>query len=74
VYYVDEQVSHPSFSEYSLRLKTPTLCDDSVKQYSGYLDIAEDKHLFFWSRTKLHVPLKSLPLDQVLRIPLVSGV
>ncbi|KAJ7807396.1 serine carboxypeptidase [Mycena olivaceomarginata] len=43
-----EHVSHPSFSDYSLRLKTPTLCDDSVKQYSGYLDIAEDKHLFFW--------------------------
>ncbi|KAJ7817330.1 serine carboxypeptidase [Mycena leptocephala] len=43
-----EHVSYPSFNEYSLRLKTPTLCDDSVKQYSGYLDIAEDKHLFFW--------------------------
>lgn len=26
----------------------PKLCDPSVKQYSGYLDIAEDKHLFFW--------------------------
>ncbi|KAJ7857793.1 Alpha/Beta hydrolase protein, partial [Mycena olivaceomarginata] len=24
------------------------LCDTSVKQYSGYLDIADDKHLFFW--------------------------
>ncbi|KAJ6536304.1 Alpha/Beta hydrolase protein [Mycena capillaripes] len=43
-----EHVSHPSFSDYSMRLKTPTLCDNSVKQYSGYLDIAEDKHLFFW--------------------------
>ncbi|KAJ7022403.1 serine carboxypeptidase [Mycena alexandri] len=43
-----EHVSHPAFAEYSLRLKKPTLCDDSVKQYSGYLDIAEDKHLFFW--------------------------
>ncbi|KAF7364960.1 Carboxypeptidase [Mycena venus] len=43
-----EYVSHPAFTDYSLRLKKPTLCDDSVKQYSGYLDIAEDKHLFFW--------------------------
>ncbi|KAJ6585263.1 serine carboxypeptidase [Mycena capillaripes] len=43
-----EYVSHPAFAEYSLRVKKPTLCDDSVKQYSGYLDIAEDKHLFFW--------------------------
>ncbi|KAJ7145287.1 serine carboxypeptidase [Mycena filopes] len=43
-----EHVSHPAFAEYSLRVQKPTLCDDSVKQYSGYLDIAEDKHLFFW--------------------------
>lgn len=26
----------------------PKLCDPSVKQYSGYFDIAGDKHLFFW--------------------------
>ncbi|KAJ6584134.1 serine carboxypeptidase [Mycena vulgaris] len=43
-----EHVSHPAFAGYSLRLMKPTLCDDSVKQYSGYLDIAEGKHLFFW--------------------------
>ncbi|KAJ7708631.1 serine carboxypeptidase [Mycena metata] len=43
-----EYVSHPALPEHSLRLKEPTLCDDSVKQYSGYLDIAQDKHLFFW--------------------------
>ncbi|KAJ7758146.1 peptidase S10 serine carboxypeptidase [Mycena maculata] len=43
-----EHVSHPAFAAHSLRLKKPTLCDDSVKQYSGYLDIGEDKHLFFW--------------------------
>ncbi|KAJ7035925.1 serine carboxypeptidase, partial [Mycena alexandri] len=44
----DEYVSHPALPEHSLRLKKPTLCDDSVKQYSGYLDIVQDKHLFFW--------------------------
>ncbi|KAJ7455292.1 Alpha/Beta hydrolase protein [Mycena galericulata] len=43
-----EIVSHPVFAQHSLRLQEPTLCDDSVKQYSGYLDIGQDKHLFFW--------------------------
>jgi cathepsin A (carboxypeptidase C) len=44
----DELVSHPLIAEYKLRIVEPRLCDPSVKQYSGYLDIAEDKHLFFW--------------------------
>ncbi|KAG1897770.1 peptidase S10, serine carboxypeptidase [Suillus fuscotomentosus] len=26
----------------------PKLCDPSVKQYSGYLNITDDKCLFFW--------------------------
>lgn len=26
----------------------PKLCDPSVKQLSGYLDISETRHLFFW--------------------------
>ncbi|KAF7373349.1 Carboxypeptidase [Mycena sanguinolenta] len=43
-----EVVSHPSFDEHQLRVTDPELCDTSVKQYSGYLDIANDKHLFFW--------------------------
>jgi carboxypeptidase D len=34
----------------SLRYKTNELCETTpgVKSYSGYIDIAEDKHLFFW--------------------------
>jgi cathepsin A (carboxypeptidase C) len=44
-------VSLPSFDEHQLRVTEPNLCDTSVKQYSGYLDIAEDKHLFFWYET-----------------------
>lgn len=44
----DELVQHPAFREYQLRVTEPALCDPNVKQYSGYLDIAEDKHLFFW--------------------------
>ncbi|KAF7297920.1 Carboxypeptidase [Mycena chlorophos] len=44
-----ELVEHPVFQEHQLRVTEPTtLCDPGVKQYSGYLDIAEDKHLFFW--------------------------
>ncbi|KAF7373347.1 Carboxypeptidase [Mycena sanguinolenta] len=43
-----EVVSHPSFDDHQLRVTEPELCDTSVKQYSGYLDIADDKHLFFW--------------------------
>ncbi|KII83244.1 hypothetical protein PLICRDRAFT_455809 [Plicaturopsis crispa FD-325 SS-3] len=44
----DELVSHPAFAGHKLRMTEPKLCDSSVKQHSGYLDIAEDKHLFFW--------------------------
>ncbi|KAG0167652.1 hypothetical protein DFQ30_005820 [Apophysomyces sp. BC1015] len=40
--------SHPAFPEYSMRYKNPALCDPNVKQISGYLDIDEDKHFFFW--------------------------
>ncbi|OAX40538.1 hypothetical protein K503DRAFT_601654 [Rhizopogon vinicolor AM-OR11-026] len=43
-----EMVVHPQFSDYKLRITEPKLCDPSVKQYSGYLDISDDKHLFFW--------------------------
>ncbi|KAF8833259.1 peptidase S10, serine carboxypeptidase [Paxillus ammoniavirescens] len=43
-----ELVQHSHFSDYQLRITEPSLCDPSVKQYSGYLDITDDKHLFFW--------------------------
>ncbi|KAF9009563.1 carboxypeptidase C [Cyathus striatus] len=43
-----EFVSHPAFEKHTLRVTEPELCDSTVKQYSGYLDVAEDKHLFFW--------------------------
>ncbi|KAJ6631182.1 serine carboxypeptidase [Mycena sp. CBHHK59/15] len=35
-----------------LRIVVPNLCDRSVKHYSGYINIAEDKHMFFESRSK----------------------
>jgi carboxypeptidase C (cathepsin A) len=33
-----------------VRYKEPKLCEttEGVNSYSGFLDIAEDKHLFFW--------------------------
>ncbi|CAO3619965.1 unnamed protein product [Cunninghamella blakesleeana] len=40
--------SHPAFPQYSMRYKTPSLCDPNVKQISGYLDVEDDKHFFFW--------------------------
>ncbi|KAI9281950.1 Alpha/Beta hydrolase protein [Sporodiniella umbellata] len=40
--------SHPAFSNYALRFKQPSLCDPNVKQVSGYLDVDNDKHFFFW--------------------------
>ncbi|CAE6360998.1 unnamed protein product [Rhizoctonia solani] len=45
---VYERFRHASFPGYQIRVKKPQLCDPNVKQYSGYLDIDDDKHLFFW--------------------------
>ncbi|CAG8450261.1 9263_t:CDS:10 [Diversispora eburnea] len=38
-------VHHESFPEYQVRYKEPKICDPS---YSGYLDVEETKHFFFW--------------------------
>lgn len=43
-----EMIQHEKFPDYRMRLRRPQLCDPDVLQYSGYLDISEDKHLFFW--------------------------
>lgn len=32
----------------AMRLKHPQLCDDSVVQNSGYIDIDDETHVFFW--------------------------
>lgn len=44
------RLTHPDFPSYALRVSTAsnaTSCDPNVKQYSGYLDISETKHLWF---------------------------
>lgn len=51
---IDEVVTHHAYPEHRLRITQPKLCDTSVKQYSGYLDISETRHLFFWCVAGTH--------------------
>ncbi|CAE6424913.1 unnamed protein product [Rhizoctonia solani] len=48
-----EHFVYAALPKYKLRIKSPTLCDPGVKQYSGYFNISEDKQLFFWSHLSL---------------------
>lgn len=44
-----EVISSLDYPAHSIRINpVDSLCDSSVKSYSGYLDIANDKSLFFW--------------------------
>lgn len=50
---IDDVVTHPDHPEYKLRInkgstQNPDICDPKVKSISGYLDVSETKHLFFW--------------------------
>ncbi|KAJ2746891.1 hypothetical protein GGI20_000970 [Coemansia sp. BCRC 34301] len=45
---VNHVVRMNSLPGYQLRVGMPTLCKMDVKQLSGYLDTASDKHFFFW--------------------------
>jgi len=31
-----------------VEMNEPTLCDPTVQQYSGYMDVSLRKHYFFW--------------------------
>ncbi|QRW09337.1 Serine carboxypeptidase [Ceratobasidium sp. AG-Ba] len=43
-----EHFSHASFPSHQLRLRSPKLCDPTVIQHSGYLDVSDERHIFFW--------------------------
>ncbi|KZV75225.1 serine carboxypeptidase [Peniophora sp. CONT] len=38
---------HPLFPEYKVRIKETDFCDDTVRSYTGYIDI-QARHLFFY--------------------------
>ncbi|KDR70098.1 hypothetical protein GALMADRAFT_76614 [Galerina marginata CBS 339.88] len=40
-------LGHPEFPRYSVRVKKTSFCDETVKSYTGYIDI-EARHLFFY--------------------------
>jgi cathepsin A (carboxypeptidase C) len=46
----DEKIQLGALKDHSLRISPTksTLCEPSVKQHSGYLDVTDGKHLFFW--------------------------
>ncbi|KAK4058376.1 hypothetical protein OIO90_000534 [Microbotryomycetes sp. JL221] len=50
-------ISHPELPTYQIRLKeSGDWCDSSSKQYSGYLDVDDDTHLFFVFFEARHKP------------------
>ncbi|WWC64204.1 uncharacterized protein I303_106812 [Kwoniella dejecticola CBS 10117] len=51
-------LTHPAFPLHRLRVVQPELCDPTVNQLSGYLDISETKHLFFWFQESRSNPAK----------------
>ncbi|KAK4685115.1 cathepsin A (carboxypeptidase C), partial [Tremellales sp. Uapishka_1] len=63
-----QSVTHPAFPLHRLRVVTPELCDPNVNQLSGYLDISETKHLFFW-----FMESRSKPKDDPLVLWLNGG-
>lgn len=52
-------LKHDSLPGYALRVTEPKLCDSGVKQYSGYLDVGQDKHFFFWFFESRRKPSKA---------------
>ncbi|CAG8474787.1 9497_t:CDS:2 [Cetraspora pellucida] len=46
------------FPDYKVRVKEPTICDGAVKQHSGYFDIDDKKHFFFWAFESRNKPLE----------------
>ncbi|KAJ7039865.1 carboxypeptidase C [Mycena alexandri] len=45
---LSNEVPALAFESNQFRIVVPKLCEPSVKQYSGYFNVAKDKHMFFW--------------------------
>ncbi|RIB04518.1 peptidase S10 serine carboxypeptidase [Gigaspora rosea] len=45
---LEKTLTHRAFPEHKIKLNEPKLCDKTVQQYSGYFDVNNTKHLFFW--------------------------
>ncbi|KAL1914924.1 uncharacterized protein VTP21DRAFT_7840 [Calcarisporiella thermophila] len=54
-----KELNHEKWKGYKIRLNKPKLCDPKVKQYSGYVDTPDNKHLFFWFFEARHNPKKA---------------
>lgn len=50
-------LGHPAFPGYGVRIKRTTFCDDTVKAYTGYIDVGV-RHLFFYFFESRHDPDK----------------
>ncbi|SCV69594.1 BQ2448_2614 [Microbotryum intermedium] len=57
-YLTDELVRHPNYPDHLLRIKQPKLCSDKAMAYSGYVDIGNQKNLFFFYIESRSNPLK----------------
>ncbi|KAJ6629865.1 Alpha/Beta hydrolase protein [Mycena sp. CBHHK59/15] len=42
------KLAHPAFPRYGVRIKKSRFCDESVSAYTGYIDVSEARHLFFY--------------------------
>lgn len=40
--------SHSDYPDHRMRATQPNLCASDSEQWSGYLDLPNDRHLFFW--------------------------
>lgn len=71
-----QKIQLESLQDHSLRISTTnsTLCDPGVKQQSGYLDVTDGKHLFFWYFEAREAPEeKPLLLWQVIYYKIVTN-
>ncbi|KAI0354049.1 serine carboxypeptidase [Trametes cingulata] len=39
---------HPAFPRHAVRVKQSTFCDGKAQAYTGYIDVSEARHLFFY--------------------------